>query len=140
MTAPLFPYFPPCGGSGGAERDDTTNPREADLLARAISTNKGCYTGQEVIIRVLHRGHVNRHLRSLLLGDAATPARGTELFAPDTGRAVGRITSAAWSPKHGQTIALGYVRREIEPPAEVRLGGADGPAARVAELRQSAPA
>ena len=124
----------------GAELDETTIPLEADLQARAISTNKGCYTGQEVIIRVLHRGHVNRHLRMLLLGDAATPARGTGLFAPDTGRAVGVVTSAAWSPKHAQAIALGYVRREIEPPAELRLGDPNGSAALVHELRQGAPA
>jgi folate-binding protein YgfZ len=116
----------------GAELDESTIPLEAGLRARAISETKGCYTGQEVIIRILHRGHVNRHLRGVLLGDVAAPARDTELF--NDGRAVGRITSAAWSPRHAQTIALAYVRREIVPPADVRLGSAAGAEVRVVEL------
>ncbi|HEU5208406.1 MAG TPA: glycine cleavage T C-terminal barrel domain-containing protein [Longimicrobiales bacterium] len=105
----------------GAELDETTIPLEADLGKRAISTTKGCYTGQEVIIRILHRGHVNWHLRGLLLGDAPVPARGTTLARPGEDRAVARITSACVSPRFDQTIALGYVRREIEPPAELVL-------------------
>jgi glycine cleavage system aminomethyltransferase T len=46
----------------------------------------------------------------------------------------GRITSAAWSPRHGQTIALAYVRREVELPGELRLGAADGAVVRVTAL------
>src|SRR5690606_16123053 len=106
----------------GAELDETTIPLEAGLRERAISETKGCYTGQEVIIRILHRGHVNWLLRGILLGDAAAPARDTPLLDPGAGRKVGRITSAAWSPKHSQTIALGYVRREVEPGTELHLG------------------
>jgi folate-binding protein YgfZ len=107
----------------GAELDETVIPLEAGLRERAISETKGCYTGQEVIVRVLHRGHVNRRLRGLLLGDAPTPAAGTELRAPGGEKVLGRITSACASPKHGQTIALGYVRREVEPPATLVLPG-----------------
>ena len=40
----------------GVDMDTDTIPLEAGLLERAISTTKGCYVGQEVIIRVLHRG------------------------------------------------------------------------------------
>ena len=36
---------------------DDTIPLEAGIEERAISFSKGCYVGQEVIIRVLHRGH-----------------------------------------------------------------------------------
>lgn len=115
----------------GAELDENTIPLEAGLRARAISETKGCYTGQEVIIRILHRGHVNWQLRRVLLGDAASPARGTALVRPGDGKKVGRITSAAWSPAHGQAIALAYVRREVELPGELRLGDTDGPAATV---------
>ena len=118
----------------GAELDESVIPLEAGLRERAISTTKGCYTGQEVIIRILHRGHVNRHLRGLLLGEEPAPAPGTELFAAETGKAVGRITSSCASPLYGQTIALGYVRREVQPPAVVRLGSAEGPDVRVFEL------
>ena len=40
----------------GVDMDTETIPLEAGLLDRAISTTKGCYVGQEMIIRVLHRG------------------------------------------------------------------------------------
>lgn len=118
----------------GAELDESVIPIEAGLRDRAISTTKGCYTGQEVIIRILHRGRVNRHLRGLTLGEEPAPAPGTELFRAEDGKSIGRITSACASPLHRQTIALGYVRREIEPPAVVRLGAADGPEVEVFEL------
>lgn len=104
----------------GAELTDEVIPIEAGLLESAISQSKGCYTGQEVIVRILHRGHVNRHLRGLVLADSPVPAAGVELLS-DEGRKVGRITSACASPRFGRTIALGYVRREIETGALVRL-------------------
>jgi folate-binding protein YgfZ len=118
----------------GAELTEATIPLEAGLRRRAISETKGCYTGQEVIVRILHRGHVNWLLRGVLLGDAAAPGRDAPLFRDSDGRQVGRITSAAWSPKHGQEIALAYVRREVEPPAPLRLGAADGPEVTVVAL------
>ncbi|HEU0302357.1 MAG TPA: aminomethyltransferase family protein [Longimicrobium sp.] len=122
----------------GAELTEETIPTEAyeaaGLMDRAISFHKGCYTGQEVIVRIAHRGHVNRHLRGLLLGEAPAPAARAPLHHPETGREVGRVTGAAFSPLLGQTVAMAYVRREIEPGGEVRVGAAEGPAARVAGL------
>lgn len=110
----------------GAELDETVIPLEAGLKERAISTTKGCYTGQEVIVRILHRGHVNRHLRGLLLGDVAPPAPGTSLTLPGSDRSVGAVTSACASPALGETIALAYVRREVEAGARVRAGEGEG--------------
>ncbi|HEX6372146.1 MAG TPA: aminomethyltransferase family protein [Longimicrobium sp.] len=122
----------------GSELTEETIPTEAyeasGLMQRAVSFHKGCYTGQEVIVRIAHRGHVNRHLRGLLLGDAPAPAARAPLVNPETGREVGWTASAAFSPLLGQTVAMGYVRREIGPGGEVRIGAADGPAARVVEL------
>jgi folate-binding protein YgfZ len=40
------------------DMDTNTIPLEAGIEDRAISLTKGCYVGQEIIIRVLHRGHV----------------------------------------------------------------------------------
>ena len=76
--------------------------------------SKGCYVGQEVIIRVLHRGHgrVARKLVTLRI-DGAIPARGARLLAAD--RDVGFVTSAAASPRFG-TIALAYVHRDFLAP------------------------
>jgi folate-binding protein YgfZ len=122
----------------GAELTEETIPTEAfeaaGLMPRAISFTKGCYTGQEVIIRIAHRGHVNRHLRGLLLGDAPAPPLRTPLFHPQTGREVGWTASTAASPLLGQTVALAYVRREVEPGGEVRLGSTDGPSVTVEAL------
>ena len=122
----------------GQDMDDTTILYEAGIVERAVDHTKGCYTGQEVIVRIRDRGHVNRLLRGLLLGDAPIPAVGTELFAGPEGKAVGRITSAVTSPHFGEAIALGYVRREVEPPAQVRVGAKDGPGAEVRELSEAA--
>ena len=48
---------------------EDTIPLEAGIEDRAISLTKGCYVGQEIIIRVLHRGHgrVARRLVGLTL-------------------------------------------------------------------------
>lgn len=117
----------------GVDLDDSTIPVEAGIHERVIDHAKGCYTGQEVIVRIRDRGRVNRHLRGLLLGRAEAPAPGTELYDAG-GKEVGRVTSSAESPRYGQTVALGYVRREVEPGGEVRVGGPDGPPAGVREL------
>jgi folate-binding protein YgfZ len=96
----------------GVDMSTETIPLEAGLEDRAISFTKGCYVGQEVIIRVMHRGHgrVARRLVSLVLSGSGVPIRGDQIHAG--GRVVGEITSAAPSPKHGAPLALGYVQRD----------------------------
>lgn len=98
----------------GTDMDGDTIPIEAGIHDRAIDYGKGCYTGQEVIVRIRDRGHVNRHLRQLMLGDVPAPRPGAELFVEGSDKPVGRVTSAVQSPKFGQTVALGYVRRGVE--------------------------
>lgn len=110
----------------GAELTESVIPTEAGVDARAIDATKGCYTGQEVIVRIRDRGHVNRHLRRLRLGDGPLPPAGTELWREDGERSVGHLTSVGTSPRQG-ALALGYVRREVEPPGPVRLGDGEGP-------------
>lgn len=107
----------------GAELTEDVIPLEAGLRRVAISETKGCYTGQEVVIRILHRGHVNRYLRGILTGSAEVPPAGAELVRDANGKPVGRVTSACMSPRMGQAIALAYVRREVQPPAVLQLGG-----------------
>jgi folate-binding protein YgfZ len=109
----------------GVDMTEDTIPLEAGIEQRAISFSKGCYVGQEVIIRVLHRGHgrVAKKLMALRV-EGAAPALGAKLFAG--GREVGTITSAAGSPRHG-AIALGYLHRDFIAPGtavEVETDGA----------------
>jgi len=106
----------------GTDMDENTIPPEAGIVERAIDQTKGCYTGQEVIVRIRDRGHVNRQLRRLVFGDVPAPAAGAELFAADSGKVVGTITSAVQSPRLGGVAALAYVRRGVE---RVRLGDAE---------------
>lgn len=100
----------------GKDMDETTIPLEAGIESRAISFTKGCYVGQEVIIRVLHRGHgrVARKLVRLAI-DAASEADLPSAEAPlaKGGREVGRLTSVAWSPRQRKGVALGYVSRDL---------------------------
>jgi folate-binding protein YgfZ len=111
----------------GVDMDQDTIPLEAGIEDRAISHTKGCYVGQEIIIRVLHRGHgrVARKLVGLTI-DGPVPARGDRISAGD--RETGTITSAVHSPVLGRTIALGYVRRDhAEPGTHVAIAGPEGP-------------
>lgn len=109
----------------GVDMDDGTIPVEAGLVDVAFDHDKGCYTGQEVIVRIRHRGRVNWHLRALRFGDVATRP-GAQLFDAGGTKVRGRVTSVADSPRFGQTIGLGYVRREVEPPATLRLASGEG--------------
>jgi folate-binding protein YgfZ len=104
----------------GTDMDESTIPIEAGIHDRAIDHAKGCYTGQEVIVRIRDRGHVNRHLRQLMLGDVPVPRPGAELFVGGDDRPVGHVTSAVRSPRFGQTVALGYVRRGVEGAVTLR--------------------
>ena len=107
----------------GVDMTSHTIPLEAGIEDRAISLTKGCYVGQEVIIRVLHRGHgrvARKLVRLQVEGDA--PSSQAKVFTGD--REIGFITSAAKSPRLGP-IALGYLHRDFLTPGtavEVEVG------------------
>jgi folate-binding protein YgfZ len=96
----------------GMDMDETNLPLECGIENRAVSYNKGCYIGQEVINRIHSVGHVTRELRGLRLADdlPSLPQRGDKLFRD--GRENGFVTSAVKSPVLNANIALGYVRCE----------------------------
>jgi folate-binding protein YgfZ len=107
------------------DMDEETIPLEASLESRAISFSKGCYVGQEVVIRVLHRGHgrVARKLVGLVVDGADVPPRGAVIRSGD--RQIGEVTSSTRSPALKRPIALGYVHRDfLEPGTRVTAGDA----------------
>jgi folate-binding protein YgfZ len=108
------------------DMDGETIPLEAGIEDRAISFTKGCYVGQEVIVRVVHRGggRVARRLVGLRLAGPCLPARRAVLR--HDAREVGYVTSAAWSPRLGAVVALGYVRREFVEPGTTLAVDCDG--------------
>ena len=124
----------------GVDMDTDTIPLEAGLEAGAISQSKGCYVGQEVIIRILHRGggRVVRRLVAWAADAESTPyaivpAPGTALAVD--GKDIGRVTSAAWSPALRRLIGLGYAHRDHTEPGTRLTVGVDPPvAATVATL------
>ena len=114
------------------DMDEETIPLEAGIESRAISFTKGCYVGQEVIIRVLHRGHgrVARKLVGLVVDGASAPAPGAVARIGD--REVGVVTSSAQSPALNRPIALAYLQRDFMAPATVVV--VDGMSATVTPL------
>ncbi len=108
-----------------ADMTEETIPLEAGIEGRAISFTKGCYVGQEVIVRVTQRGggRVARRLVGLTLDGTDVPSAGAVVRAGD--RDIGRVTSAVLSPLLDRVIALGYVHRDfVEPGTAVLV--ADG--------------
>lgn len=108
----------------GEDMDESTILSETGLVDRAVDHTKGCYTGQEVIVRIRDRGHVNRSLRGLLLAEGPVPKSGTDLFREE--RVMGEITSVVESPRRGGPIGLGYVHRDVSNGEEVSVGSPAG--------------
>ena len=111
---------------------DDTIPLEAGL-DHALSHTKGCYVGQEIIVRIRDRaqGRVARRLVGLSIEAELAP------LAPQSvtrdARQAGRLTSAVMSPRLGRPVALATLLRDFtEPGTRVLLE--DGVAAVVTRL------
>ena len=107
----------------GQDMDDSNVVLETNL-DDAISYTKGCYLGQEIIIRIKHRGHVAKKLTGLKF-DKRVDAGAT--INSEDGKEIGRVTSATYSPILESPIALGYVRYEyLSPGTAVKAGDVPG--------------
>jgi len=108
----------------GEDFDDKTYPQEAGLEKVAVSFQKGCYLGQEVVCMLEMRGHVKRKLAPLVLETSFVPPAGTGVT--DVASApIGEVTSAVLSPTLGRAIALAMVKSaHVQPANVVLVGGA----------------
>jgi folate-binding protein YgfZ len=98
-----------------------TLPPEAALERDAISYNKGCYIGQEVIARIKSVGHVNKRLARFSAPTSPVPPLPAELV--HEGKPAGYLTSVCVHPEGNGLIGLGTVRRELaETGGLVTLG------------------
>jgi len=97
----------------GVDMNENTIPIEAGLW-HALSFEKGCYVGQEVIARIKWRGHVNWHLVGFEIYAKDISINDSKIF--DGERDIGYITSSSFSPMFNKVIALGYIRREFNKP------------------------
>ena len=84
--------------------------QEADITRRAVSFNKGCYVGQEVVCRLEMRGHVRRQLVTLRIPGEPVPA-GTAVGE------TGSVTSSAPSRTPGESVAFAMVKWDVATSA-----------------------
>jgi folate-binding protein YgfZ len=104
------------------ELNEDHNPLEAGLTD-AISFDKGCYVGQEVVARLNAYDKVSRSLVGLALPvDGGLPAPGTAVVVE--GSPAGQVTSAAWPPGWPHPVALAYLKnRSARPTVDLPLPG-----------------
>lgn len=88
----------------------------------ALHFSKGCYLGQEIVERVRSRAQIHRRLLPLSIDTDQPPAAGTKLTKD--GAPAAEITSAAFSPALGHTVALAYVRTDYKPGDVLSYDGA----------------
>lgn len=89
------------------------------FVEQTVNYEKGCYTGQEVLMRIYSRGHVNRQRVGLLLEG---PQEELGPLVDEAGVECGTVQQIAEGPRMGW-IATGYVRREaLESGRPVWLG------------------
>jgi len=95
--------------SGIGEVCDATqnafNPHMMNFHAiDAVSFDKGCYTGQEIVARTHYRGKSKRHMQRFTLrgGDLLKP--GSDLIDADSHKTIATVVSAALSSPTGQDV------------------------------------
>jgi folate-binding protein YgfZ len=106
----------------GRELTPEIIPPEANLQARAIDYEKGCYIGQEVISRMKMSGQSRQRLCGLTSETALVG--GMEVRAGT--KVVGRVTSAVFSQRMNSYIALAMIKRGYTEPGTSLVTPADG--------------
>lgn len=91
----------------GKELTNEFNVLEAGLW-NSISSNKGCYKGQETISRLITYDGVKQNLCGLVLSGPAEP--GSPIFVD--GKRIGKLTSYAVGRKESEHVGLGYIKRK----------------------------
>jgi folate-binding protein YgfZ len=119
-------------GRWGAEITADYFPMEVGLSG-AIDYAKGCYLGQEPIVRLRDRGHINWRLVQLDVEGPEAPAPGDTLESDVKPRA-GKVTSAGRLPD-GRAVALAMLHVSVPVGGDVRIKRGDGTIA--AHVRQS---
>jgi folate-binding protein YgfZ len=96
----------------GSDMDEKTLPPEMgpQFESRHVSYQKGCYVGQEILMRLHSRGHTNRTWVGLL--SETMLSAGADVVS--AGVKVGRVTSSASQPKGSRYVAAAMVRHGID--------------------------
>lgn len=108
-------------------------PLEVAYLETDISYTKGCYVGQETIIRMKHRGgQVARILRGVVFESGSTRPAGLSLSHGD--KVVGTTLSGCVSGKLKKPLSLAFIHRESAAPGTQLTVGPQGEMVQVIEL------
>lgn len=102
-------------------------PQEAGLEEMAVSFNKGCYLGQEVMARLHAMGQVRRRLLRVA-GDGVAPAAGEILTHAAEGKRAGELRAAV-DDGRGGWIGLAMINLLGLGPGGVLLIGGTRPVA-----------
>jgi folate-binding Fe-S cluster repair protein YgfZ len=92
-------------------------------LGPAIDYGKGCYLGQEPVVRIRDRGHINWRLVGLDVAGPADPAA-SDPIESDAKPKAGRVTSAGRLPD-GRGVALAMLHTSIAVGATVHIRHGD---------------
>jgi len=111
----------------GLDYSEQDTPHHAGLFGRAVSPNKGCYVGQEVVCKVEMRGSVSQRVVRLTLDSAEGVVAGTPVVSKASKESVGNITSVAWDPESRTACALARIKLSaVEQGAELLVGTTPG--------------
>ncbi|MBI5863608.1 MAG: folate-binding protein YgfZ [Planctomycetes bacterium] len=105
----------------GRDIDERTIGPETGQIERAISYNKGCYLGQEVIERMRSHASLARRLVRVRMVDGSGLAPPVAMQQQD--REVGQITSLVPHPLGQSWIGLGYLRTAVMSADGLAAGG-----------------
>ena len=107
----------------GVDMDHRHLPLEFGLSS-AVSLNKGCYRGQEIMARITYRGHLRKRFVGIAVHGERPPAPGTQVR--DQGSLIGEVTSAAFSPRLESALALSILKIEFSEPGTAVEFACDG--------------
>lgn len=94
-------------------------PQETGLENEAVSYEKGCYLGQEIVARIHYRGQANRVMTRVSIEGGEMPAIGTPVS--EGGREAGRLgtvvsASEPGGPGFGGLRAFALIQRRASEP------------------------
>lgn len=118
--------------TAGNELTEDSNPLEV-RLKDLISFTKGCYVGQEVVARLDTYDKLQKRLVGFEI--ESTLSAGTKLSSD--GKRAGAVTSVSALPSNGNSVALGFARRDFWTDGTVLEF--DGGTVTVRELSEDSP-
>lgn len=115
----------------GSELNTNTLLPETGLEHVAVSYDKGCYLGQEVIARIKTYGVIPRALIGVVLDGAPGSAESLALPAPGSeihlnGKKAGNVTRVGFSPGLQKNVALVYLSKQWRIPGQAIAWESEG--------------